>query len=276
MMRALAAAALSLWGACAQAAVDIQEVTSPGGIEAWLVEEHSIPFTALEIPSGAGANLDREGERGQRQPDDGAPRGRGRGDMDARAFQTAREGLAASFGSTAGDDTVSTSASMPFREPRRRRWTCSRQALVSRASTRTRSSGCAGRVASNIARTRRTPAPSPARPSWPRPSRAPLRQLAQRHARSVAGLTREDLVQAHGHAGAGPRLRGRGGRHPPRSWGLSTSCWAAPREAGPRRPPDVPLPGGVTVVDYPTPQAVRSSGTRGSSGTTPTTSRPTS
>ncbi len=32
----------------ARAEVDIQEVTSPGGITAWLVEEPSIPFVALE------------------------------------------------------------------------------------------------------------------------------------------------------------------------------------------------------------------------------------
>lgn len=42
-------AALILWAVPAWAIVDIQEVTSPGGIEAWLVEDHSIPFTALEI-----------------------------------------------------------------------------------------------------------------------------------------------------------------------------------------------------------------------------------
>ena len=34
------------------AAVDIQEVTSAGGVEAWLVEEHSIPF-APRLPFGS-------------------------------------------------------------------------------------------------------------------------------------------------------------------------------------------------------------------------------
>ena len=46
------------------AAVEIKEVTSPGGIKAWLVEEHSIPFTALEIRFKGGASLDRDGARG--------------------------------------------------------------------------------------------------------------------------------------------------------------------------------------------------------------------
>ena len=46
------------------AAIDIKEVTSPGGIKAWLVEEASIPFTALEIRFKGGASLDVDGKRG--------------------------------------------------------------------------------------------------------------------------------------------------------------------------------------------------------------------
>ena len=42
----------------ARAEVDIQEVTSPGGITAWLVEEHSIPFVALDVRFRGGASLD--------------------------------------------------------------------------------------------------------------------------------------------------------------------------------------------------------------------------
>ena len=49
---------------CLRAAVDIQEITSPGGIKAWLVEEHSIPFTALEIRFRGGTSLDLPGKRG--------------------------------------------------------------------------------------------------------------------------------------------------------------------------------------------------------------------
>ena len=33
----------------AMADVKIKEVTSPGGFKAWLVENHTIPFVALEI-----------------------------------------------------------------------------------------------------------------------------------------------------------------------------------------------------------------------------------
>ena len=48
----------------ARAQVPIQEVTSPGGISAWLVEEHSIPFVALELRFRGGTSLDLPGKRG--------------------------------------------------------------------------------------------------------------------------------------------------------------------------------------------------------------------
>ena len=48
----------------AWAAVDIQKVTSEKGITAWLVEEHSIPFTALELRFRGGTSLDEPGKRG--------------------------------------------------------------------------------------------------------------------------------------------------------------------------------------------------------------------
>ena len=48
----------------AWAEVKIKEVTSPGGITAWLVEDHSIPFTALELRFRGGTSLDAPGKRG--------------------------------------------------------------------------------------------------------------------------------------------------------------------------------------------------------------------
>ena len=45
-------------------AIDIQQITSPGGIKAWLVEDHSIPFTALSLMFKGGASLDAPGQRG--------------------------------------------------------------------------------------------------------------------------------------------------------------------------------------------------------------------
>lgn len=93
----------------ARAAVDIQEIVSPGGIKAWLVEERSIPFTALEIRFKGGASLDRAGKRGAMNLMTGLLE-EGAGDMNATEFATARENLAASFGFDVTDDSVSVSA----------------------------------------------------------------------------------------------------------------------------------------------------------------------
>lgn len=93
----------------ARAEVDIQEVTTPGGIEAWLVEEHSLPFVALELRFRGGTSLDADGK-------DGAVSlmtallEEGNGDMDSRAFARAAESLAAEFSYQASDDAVSVSA----------------------------------------------------------------------------------------------------------------------------------------------------------------------
>ncbi|MEM7472796.1 MAG: pitrilysin family protein [Pseudomonadota bacterium] len=90
-------------------AIDIQEVTSPGGITAWLVEEHSIPFAALEIRFKGGASLDRDGKRGAINLMTGLIE-EGAGDLDATAFAAAREALAASYGFDVRDDAFSISA----------------------------------------------------------------------------------------------------------------------------------------------------------------------
>lgn len=92
-----------------RAAVDIQEVTSPGGITAWLVEEHSIPFTAIEIRFKGGASLEEPGKRGAINLMTGLIE-EGAGDMDAQAFAVAQEALAARFGFDVYDDSLSISA----------------------------------------------------------------------------------------------------------------------------------------------------------------------
>jgi zinc protease len=92
-----------------RAEIAIQEVTSPGGIRAWLVEEHSIPFTALEIRFRGGTSLDADGKRGAIYMMTGLLE-EGAGDLDARAFAKAREALAADFSFDAHGDALSVSA----------------------------------------------------------------------------------------------------------------------------------------------------------------------
>ncbi|MCK8463487.1 insulinase family protein [Aliiroseovarius sp. S1339] len=93
----------------ARAEIAIQEVTTPAGINVWLVEEHSLPFTALEIRFRGGTSLDRPGKRGAVNLMVGLLE-EGSGDLDARAFAEARESLAASFSFGAYDDAVTVSA----------------------------------------------------------------------------------------------------------------------------------------------------------------------
>ncbi|MEQ8291939.1 MAG: pitrilysin family protein [Roseovarius sp.] len=93
----------------ARADVDIQEVTTPGGIEVWLVEEHSLPFVALELRFRGGTSLDAEGKDGAISLMT-ALLEEGNGDMDSRAFARAAEEIAAEFSYQASDDAVSVSA----------------------------------------------------------------------------------------------------------------------------------------------------------------------
>src|SRR6516225_9004546 len=73
-------------------AVHIQEVRSPGGIAAWLVEEHGIPLVALEATFRGGAALDPPGKEGLANMaatllDEGA------GDLDSQTYHARLEDL---------------------------------------------------------------------------------------------------------------------------------------------------------------------------------------
>ncbi len=109
MIRLALAALIALAAAPVLAKVDVQDVTTPGGIDAWLVEDHTIPFTALEIRFVPGAALDRPGKRGAVNLMAGLLE-EGTGDLDAQEFAAARDELAASFDYDAYDDSVGVSA----------------------------------------------------------------------------------------------------------------------------------------------------------------------
>jgi len=124
----LLALAGPLWALPLRAEIAIQTVTSPGGITAWLVESHDIPFTALEIRFRGGTSLDAPGKRGAVNLmtaliEEGA------GDLDAQGFAAARDDLAASFRFSPGDDEVSVSARF-LTENREPALALLRQALV--------------------------------------------------------------------------------------------------------------------------------------------------
>lgn len=89
-------------------AIDIRETRSPGGIDAWLVEDHSIPFVAISMNFRGGASVDPDGRRGAIRLmtallDEGA------GTLDATAYAQAVDDLGAQIGFDVGDDALSVS-----------------------------------------------------------------------------------------------------------------------------------------------------------------------
>jgi len=101
-IRYLAAAVVMMIAAAAspaRAAFQIQKVVSPGGIEAWLIEDHRIPLMALDVTFRGGAALDPKGKDGlavftASLLDEGA------GDLTGQAFQKemADKSIALSYG----------------------------------------------------------------------------------------------------------------------------------------------------------------------------------
>ena len=89
----------------ASAQIKIEQVTSEGGIQAWLVNESAIPFVAIQIAFQGGTALDAEGKTGATNFMVGLLE-EGTGDMDATAFRQASESLAAKFGFSANRDSV--------------------------------------------------------------------------------------------------------------------------------------------------------------------------
>jgi zinc protease len=78
-------------------AIDIQKVVSPGGITAWLVEDHSNPLISAVVGFRGGSSADEKGREGtafmvSALLDEGA------GELDSTAFQQRLADLAVDFG----------------------------------------------------------------------------------------------------------------------------------------------------------------------------------
>lgn len=91
-----------------RAEVDITQVTSPSGLEAWLVEERSIPFVSLDLIFAGGAALESDAQAGVVNLMTSLL-SEGAGDMDAQAFAARSEELATRIRFEAGRDSVSVS-----------------------------------------------------------------------------------------------------------------------------------------------------------------------
>jgi zinc protease len=256
---AFAAAFAVLLALPAHAAVEIQEVTSPGGIKAWLVEERSIPFAAIEIRFRGGTSLDEPGKEGAANLMMGLLE-EGAGDMDAQGFAEARESLAASFEFDASQDAVSVSARF-LTENRDAAVALLREALIAPrfdedAVERVRAQVIAGLRSDatdpNEIASRTFDALAYGAHPYARPSEGTIE--------SVTALTRDDIVAAHAHTMARDRIYvGAVGDIGPEELGLLLDALLGdlPAEGAPLPgEAEFLLPGGVSVVPFDTPQSV--------------------
>ena len=243
----------------AWAGVEIKEVETPGGINAWLVEDHSIPFMALELRFRGGTSLDATSVQGATNLMVGLLE-EGAGDLDARGFARSQEALAASFSFDSSDDDVAISA---------RFLTENRDeavALLKLALTQPRFDDSAiERVRQQVLSGLRSDAKDPndiAGSTFRTMAYGdhPYSRIGKGTIQTVEALTRDDLVTAHANAFARDRLYvGAVGDITADELGalLDTLLGDLP-EAGAPIPgrADVTIDGGVTVVPYNTPQSV--------------------
>jgi len=106
-----AAVAVLLTLALPARALEVRDLTSPGGVGFWLVEEPAIPIVAIDIAFDGGARLDPADRPGLANMVAGLM-DEGAGEMDAVAFAGARDRLSARFGFGAGRDSFTVSARM--------------------------------------------------------------------------------------------------------------------------------------------------------------------
>lgn len=243
----------------ASAEVDIQEVTSPGGIDAWLVEEQSIPFVAIEIMFDGGAALDPDAQRGAANLMM-ALLEEGSGDMDAQTFQTAQEELAASFSFDVYDETTTVSARF-LTENRDASVALLKQALTDPRFDQAAIDRVRAQVLSILGSDEKDPN-TIASQTFDRlafgdhPYAKPLEGTPE----TVAALTQDDMFAAH------QRLLTRDRVHVGVVGDITASHLTELLDdlfgdlpvssAGDVPETDVALTGGVTVVDLPVPQSV--------------------
>lgn len=259
MIRALFAACAALLLAAPVQAVEIQEVTSPGGIEAWLVEDHSIPFTALELRFRGGASLDAPGKRGAVNLMT-ATIEEGAGDLDAQGFAEAREALAASLSFSVGDDTLSVSARM-LTENRDAAVDLLKLALTEPRFDEDAVNRVRGQVLSGLQSDEQDPGTLAGRAFDALAFGAhPYGSAKDGTLESVAALTREDIVEAHASSIARDRVvvAAVGDITAEELGALLDTLLADLPETGAPLPgrAEMGLTGGVTVVGFDTPQSV--------------------
>lgn len=258
MIRAVFAAVLLL-AAPLRAEIAIQEVTSPGGIKAWLVEDHNIPFTALEIQFKGGSSLEAPDKRGVINLMT-ATLEEGAGEMDSKAFAEAREALAAGITFDSGADSVGVSAKF-LTENRDQAVELMRAALVNPRFDQDAVDRVREQVLSNLRANEKDPG-TIASEKFDALAFGdhPYATTGDGTIETVTKLTRDDVVAAHKAALARDRVyvAASGDITAEELGGLLDRLLGDLPATGAPQPGTAPwlLPPGVTVVDFPTPQSM--------------------
>lgn len=249
-----------------RAEVDITPVTTPGGLKAWLVEERSIPFIAVDLVFEGGASLDPDTALGATSLM-AALLNEGAGEMDAQDFAIRTEEVAARFSFDAGRDTVSVSAQFLTETAP------DAIALLNTALTQPRfDTEAMERVRAQMIASLRRDALDPntiasrsfAKAAYPG---HPYARPSDGTPESVEALTRDDLVRAHGSAIARDRVHiGVAGDIDPDTLApLLDKLFEGVTQTGAPLPPRANFAAapGVTQVPFDGPQSVVAFGHRG-------------
>lgn len=241
------------------AEVPIQQVTSPQGLKAWLVEEHGIPFTALQIRFAGGTSLDAAGKRGAVNLmtaliEEGA------GDLDAQGFAAARDGLAASFQFSSNADGISVSARF-LTENRDQAVALLTDALTKPRFDQDAIDRVRGQVLAGIEATAKDPSSIAARLESARQfGDHPYGTDESGTADSVNALTRDDILVAHIGALARDRITiaAAGDITPDQLGAILDQILGGLPQTGAPLPERATLTekGGITTQDFPSPQSV--------------------
>ncbi|MFD1881919.1 M16 family metallopeptidase [Paracoccus pacificus] len=259
-LRAIPFLLTALIAAAPASAIDIQQITSPGGIKAWLVEDHTIPFVALNLTFRGGASLDAPGKRGAINLMT-ATLEEGSADMDSTQFAQAVESQAARFNFDVDDDALVVSASM-LTENRDASVQLLADALTKPRFATADVDRVRGQVLSIIRAEEKDPQSIAikelAKAAW---GDHPYGTSLNGTAESVAALTPDDLRDAKNRVLAQDRvLVAASGDITPEQLGavLDKILGGLPKTATAPLPerPEMGLTGGTTVIDWDAPQTV--------------------
>ncbi len=243
----------------ARAATDIEVVTSPGGITAWLVQEPSIPMIAIEVSFRGGTSLDEVGKEGATYLMTGLLE-EGAGDMDAAGFLRATEALAARFSYRAYRDTVTIGAEV-LQENAGEALDLLRTAIIEPNFDDVALERVRRQVLSGLESDKTDPdeIAGTALRAMSFPGH-PYGTLDEGSIETVTALTRDDIITAHKNALVQSRMFvGVVGAVTPEELGpmLDRLLGALPQDGPPMpEPTEMALQGGTTVIELDAPQSV--------------------